>query len=200
MNRKEFLEELNDRLKLIPKEDREDAITYYDEYIGDSGLDDEADVVALLGTPKAIASKIIADCTVRYATDAPEKKPVRNTATTIKLAILGVASLPVSLPIAIVALVLVLSLLISIITVILSVGVAGISLGLGGIACVFVFPFFANSFAQTITVIGMGLVGIGIGVLTVIGSIALGKLLKKLIAGIASAISDNKKRKDIVIG
>ena len=49
MNKTEFLKALTKQLKYLPKEDREDAISYYSEYFEDSGIDDNEDVALRFG-------------------------------------------------------------------------------------------------------------------------------------------------------
>lgn len=185
MNRVEFLKELDRRLKLIPEEDRIDAICYYDEFIGESGLDENADVVALLGTPKEVAAKIIAECSVKHVTEPTEKKHVKRGATAVWLTILGIASLPISLPLAIVALVLA----VVAVVVILAIGLSGVAVFIAGIITV-IAAFFTFAIGETLYMVGMGLVASGVALLVIIGAYALGKLLVK---GAAKLLSKTSK-------
>lgn len=183
------MSELDRRLKLIPQEDREDALAYYDEYIGDSGLDDCADVTALLGTPKVAANKIIAECSVKHAeeqkTTEKATKKAKGGATAIWLAILGVASLPISLPLAIVAVLLVLTVVIVAFVIVFSFGIAGIAVAGGGIVAL-VAAFFTAGIGQAIMTIGVAIAGVGAGFLLVIAALLLGKVAVKAIVAITS--------------
>lgn len=185
MNRAEFLNELDKRLRLIPQEDREDAIAYYAEYIDDSGLDENADVEALLGSPRDVASNIISECTVKHAEAQKETKSVRSAATTVWLVILGVASLPISLPLAIVAVVLVVTLAVVICAILLGLGIAGIVAVVGGFIRIG-SAFFTGSFATGLVEAGRGLVILGGGVLVGIGTWKLGQLVIRLVSVIAA--------------
>lgn len=185
MNRAEFLKELDRKLKYIPVEDREDAINYYDEYIGDSGLDENADVTAILGTPKEVASKIIADCTAKYATEQTEKKTIKGGAKTAWLVVLGIASLPISLPLAITAIALALTCLIALAAVILAVGLSGFAACIVGVV-VIVRAFFIHGIGQVLITVGTGLLGIGLGAMFVLGAYLLVRLFIKVVATIAS--------------
>ena len=49
MNKTEFLAALRHELGFLPKDELDDAIRYYDEYINDAG-DDEEKVIAEMGT------------------------------------------------------------------------------------------------------------------------------------------------------
>lgn len=66
MNKTEFIKQLEKRLRRLPKEDREYAIRYYEEYFEEMGADDSTDVTSTLGTPNEIAREIIATCTEKH--------------------------------------------------------------------------------------------------------------------------------------
>lgn len=63
MNKHIFIQRLEKALRHIPKEDREDAISYYTEYFEEMGADDTQDVSQSLGKPEDIAKEIIVNCT-----------------------------------------------------------------------------------------------------------------------------------------
>ena len=52
----EFLAALRRELGFLPKDELDDAIRYYDEYINDAG-DDEEKVIAEMGTPHKVAEE-----------------------------------------------------------------------------------------------------------------------------------------------
>lgn len=56
MNKTEFLAALRRELGFLPKDELDDAIRYYDEYINDAG-DDEEKVIAEMGTPHKVAEE-----------------------------------------------------------------------------------------------------------------------------------------------
>ena len=56
MNKTEFLAALRRELSFLPKDELDDAIRYYDEYINDAG-DDEEKVIAEMGTPHKVAEE-----------------------------------------------------------------------------------------------------------------------------------------------
>ena len=66
MNKKEFLGSLEKHLKYLPKEDREDALNYYSEYIDDYNFAENEDISAKLGNPKDIAKNIIKECAEKH--------------------------------------------------------------------------------------------------------------------------------------
>ena len=67
MNRKEYLERLEQLLLVLPKEEREEAILYYSDYFDDAGIENEADVIRELGSPEEVAAKIRAGYAGEYA-------------------------------------------------------------------------------------------------------------------------------------
>lgn len=175
MNKAEFLKELDKRLKYIPREDREDASSYYEELISDMELDDAADVTERLGSPKEVAKKIIDECTEKHVQAYEEKKTIKGHATVTWLSILGILSLPVSLPLAIVVLALVFALIVTIIALLLTLAACALALTAGGAVCT-VLAFMAPGSAQKAVVFGMGLVCLAIGVLLCFGTFYLTRL------------------------
>ncbi len=58
MNRAEFMSRLTALLQDVPPAEREEAITYYNEYFDDAGEGNEAGVIAALGSPEELARSI----------------------------------------------------------------------------------------------------------------------------------------------
>lgn len=58
MNRTEFMSSLTALLQDVPPAEREEAITYYNEYFDDAGEGNEAGVIAALGSPEELARAI----------------------------------------------------------------------------------------------------------------------------------------------
>lgn len=98
MTKSEFLKELEKKLKHVPKEDREDALRYYSEYIDEMNLPREADVRARLGDPKEVARDIINNCTRKHM----DGKGVKEKAKSLWLIILSLFVSPLALPLALV--------------------------------------------------------------------------------------------------
>ena len=61
MNRAEFMEELAIRLAGLPEEERSAALTYYEDYFEDAGVENETEVIRELGSPEMVAESIRAD-------------------------------------------------------------------------------------------------------------------------------------------
>ena len=62
MNRGEFLAELRAQLADFSEEAREDALKFYEEYLDEAGPENEAIVLAELGSPQKVARIIRANC------------------------------------------------------------------------------------------------------------------------------------------
>ena len=59
MNRYEFLAQLRNALSSVPLEEREAAMSYYEEFFSDAGEENEQAVIASLGSPEELARSII---------------------------------------------------------------------------------------------------------------------------------------------
>ncbi len=164
MNKEAFLKELEKRLRYIPAEDRQDAIEYYEGYIADMGLAEGEDVVSKLGTPKDVAKNILEDCKEKHIDKAEEQKTVKSRATVVWLSVLGILSLPVSLPLAIALIAIVLALGIAVIAVVLSLIIAAAGVAIGGVAAIF-WGLFVPGIGQKLFTIGAGLALTGTGIL-----------------------------------
>ena len=63
MNKYEFLSRLRNALSALPNEERDAAMSYYEEFFSDAGEDNEQAVIASLGTPEELARSIISENT-----------------------------------------------------------------------------------------------------------------------------------------
>ena len=61
MTREEFLRRLNELLSDVTDEERAEAIRFYEEYLDDAGPEQEAQVLAELGSPEKVAAIIRAN-------------------------------------------------------------------------------------------------------------------------------------------
>lgn len=191
MNKTEFIIELENRLKYIPKEDRDDAISYYNEYLSEMEIGPSDDITAKLGTPKEVAKEILNNVTTKAIEAQKETKSVKGSGKIVWLVILGIASLPVSLPLAIAALVVVIAVLITVFAVVLAFVAAAVAIFFAGIVALF-GGFTIPGIANKLAISGFGALLLGLGVFATFGSIELFKLVIKLIGKI---FNKNKARK-----
>ena len=67
MNRREYMDRLEQLLLVLPGEEREEALQYYEDYFDDAGMENEADVIKELGAPEEVAAKIRVGYAGEYA-------------------------------------------------------------------------------------------------------------------------------------
>ena len=58
MNRDAFMNSLKELLADVPEAEREEALSYYEEYFEDAGAENEESVIASLGSPQKVAATI----------------------------------------------------------------------------------------------------------------------------------------------
>lgn len=183
MTKSDFIKDLQKCLKYLPKEDRDDAIAYYNEYIDDCGFEENEDISEKVGNPKGVARDIIENCTAKAVEKQRENGSVKGSGKVIWMVLLGIASIPVSLPIAIALTVIVLALLIVIFSVLLALFAAGMGIVAAGIICI-IGCIYTPGFVNSITLAGAGLFLMGFGILALWGIVALFKLVIKIIGKI----------------
>lgn len=160
MNREEFIQELEQRLKGLPKQDIENAISYYVEYLEDANISNDEDVTELFGSPAAIASEILAD----YAVNQPKTNSTNFKS--IWFVILAIFAAPIGLPLAFAFIILLLVPVIIIGAFGFAFAFAALTLiGAGIFIIVLAFFVLTQSMPTTVLLIGVGLLIIGIGLL-----------------------------------
>ena len=147
MKRREFIEELEDRLRHLPYKDRKEAIKFYEEYFDEAGSENE------LRSPAHIASKILSDYAIKEADGA--RKSARGGLRALWFTILGIFAAPIAIPLAVI---------LTVVIVLLCVGLCVASIALvfgGGILAVFAFGMLFVDFGTGILLIGAILIAIG---------------------------------------
>jgi uncharacterized membrane protein len=181
MNKKVFMAELKRCLKHLPKEDREDALAYYEEYLEEMGVDEEQDVTQQIGTPKDVARGILADCTDKHIDEQKEQGGAKNGAKVIWLIILGICASPVAIPIIMAAVLLLFALLLVLFSIVVAVLITGISLVAAGFLTM-VGAMWAVGIPQKLVCGGTGLVALALGILLIL---AIWKLSEFMVRGVA---------------
>ena len=59
MTRLEFISALRAKLSMLPADEKEDAVQFYEEYFDEAGPENEQAVIEELGSPDAVAEKIL---------------------------------------------------------------------------------------------------------------------------------------------
>ncbi|WP_368395524.1 DUF1700 domain-containing protein [Streptococcus gallolyticus] len=193
MTKVDYLAKLDKYLRKLPKEDYQEAMDYFSEYFEEAGPENEAQVIAELGTPKEAARDIISRLLDEKIIDQ-EKRP-KSRVSVVWLAILAILATPVALPLALVlflAVITILALGVAAIAVVLSLGVAFLT---SGIYILFDSWSYLNiSFSATALSFGLGLLALGLSLLTLLAAGAVCKVVGRSIVNLARK-TENKRRK-----
>lgn len=180
MTRTEYIAKLTKYLRKLPQQDYEEAIEYFMEYFEEAGPENEARVIAELGTPKEAAHEVIS----RLLEDkiVEDKSSLRNKTTILWIAILAVLASPVALPILLFFLAMIVTLLMIIFAVIVTALALTFALLISGIYTFFTsFSLLNVSLASTLFGVGLGLLMFGGALLLLLISFEICKLIVKLI-------------------
>ena len=195
MNKTEFLKALTKQLKYLPKEDRDDAISYYTEYFEDSGIDENEDVESRFGNPKKLAAEIINSTTMKHIYENEAKRSPKNTAKIIWIAVISILSLPISLPIAICLLIVVLTLFIALLAVFIAFVFSGIATMAAGVG-MFIIGFFVTGIGQKLVCIGIGMIVFAVGMAICFLTILVFVLIVRLIVHIIKKTASKRQKKE----
>ncbi|MGT2950092.1 hypothetical protein BU202_02915 [Streptococcus cuniculi] len=171
MTRNEYLAHLQKYLNRLPEEDYQDAMEHFNEYFDEAGAENEAQVIADLGSPKQAAREIL--------DQLYEKKTEAGTATpknTILIVALSILAAPVAFPLALTLLVLFLTAIIlvfSFLLVLASVWISALAVGLGLLLAA--FQSFSIGWTSSLLLLGLGMVAIALGLLGTQATVVLGE-------------------------
>ena len=164
MNKSEFLRILRSRLDLLPPEERERNIGYYEELFSDmleEGMSEE-EVSAHLGDPEQIAREILAEQPLPKLVKSRVRPSGGWTALSITLIVLGS---PVWLPLLIALAAVLLSVFVVIWALILSVLAAALAIGVSAVALVLA-AIFGYLKISGFLLTGLALICVGLCLLT----------------------------------
>lgn len=191
MNRDEYIRRLEYRLRKLPKEEYDKAISYFMEYFDEAGAENETQAIQDLGTPEMAADQIIREFAVKNAKEPA--KDVRHGISAVWIGILAVFAAPIALPFALMLGLLGLMLVLCFFMLVLSACILVVSIVAASIPCIIVgFYMLFHSFANGITTLGFGLVGLGIGILLILGCIRLGKCVLHLATRLFARVAGEK--------
>jgi len=172
MNRIEFMNELKHKLRRLPYEETQNAVSYYEEYFDEAGAENEEQTIAALDSPAAVAAKIIGEYAItsaELAENAPRKK-----SNILLITLLAIFASPIAFPIAIA----ILAIMFSVVVVIFSFFIAGAATAFAGIVFVFAgFWSFTAGFGTGLFHLGLSALTIAIGASIVLGTMQLGRII-----------------------
>ena len=180
MTRTEYIAKLTKYLRKLPQQDYEEAIEYFMEYFEEAGPENEARVIAELGTPKEAAHEVISRLLEEKIVE--DKSSLRNKTAILWIAILAVLASPVALPILLFFLAMIMTLLMIIFAVIVTALALTFALLISGIYTFFTsFSLLSVSLASTLFGGGLGLLMFGGALLLLLILFEICKLIVKLI-------------------
>ena len=181
MTKTEYIAKLTKYLRKLPQQDYEEAIEYFMEYFEEAGPENEARVIAELGTPKEAAHEVISRLLEEKIVE--DKSSLRNKTTILWIAILAVLASPVALPILLFFLAMIMTLLMIIFAVLVTALALTFALLISGVYTFFTsFSLLSVSLASTLFGGGLGLLMFGGALLLLLISFEICKLIVKLIA------------------
>ncbi|WP_295591903.1 DUF1700 domain-containing protein [uncultured Streptococcus sp.] len=179
MTKTEYLAKLTKYLRKLPQKDYEEALEYFMEYFEEAGPENEAQVIAELGTPKEAAHEVITRLLDEKIIE--DKSSLRNKTTILWIAILAVLASPVALPILLFFLAILMTLLMIIFAVIVTALALTFALLISGVYTFFTsFSLLSVSLASTLFGVGLGLLMFGGALLLLFASFEICKLFVKL--------------------
>lgn len=201
MNKEQYMKELEKSLSSLPRQEQEEAMNFYEEYMADME-ENNPEMLEALEPPHQIAAQIKADAAMRTTGEKDiQKKKGISTAWTVLLAIFA---LPIGLPVAITVAVLALALIIVALSLVISLFAVALSVVLSGIgALITAVVMIPTSFAVALFYLGTGLFALGLGYLISIGVYDLSKRMfiwiAKIINNIRLKIQNRQTRKEEVV-
>lgn len=189
MTAKEYLNTLQKALSVLPEEERENAMRYYQDYFLDAGAENEQKVIAELGDPHTLAAEILRDYGGMTTANVPKTQKAHRGWPIWLVVLIGICAViggPIAGVLGVGGIVLVLGLIIGVIALLFGGAVAlsalPLALLVGGAALV-VFAVLAigKGIAAFVATLGLGLTVLAVG-----GLIAL--LVIKLITGLSTPI------------
>ena len=193
MTAAEYLYDLRKRLKQLPKQEVDQAMSYYEEYFAEVGPGGEAELISRLGTPAQVASTIISEYAMKDMSGTGQTPKKGSGIKTMWIVIIAVLASPVAIPIAIALLAIVFSLLIGLFSIFFSLFVAALAMVVTGIVSVglSVVGLFAAPL-EAIALLGVALLSIALGLALGLGTIKLCQLTVKAITWIFAKILGRK--------
>lgn len=180
MDKQTFLRRLEEGLRQLPPEEREDILAYHREYFQDAGPEQEAKVIQELGDPDLLARRLLSEYGEQPPASPPPpsqpqpEAPKKKRPSGVLVAILAVLAAPIALPlaaalgaVAIALAVAALSVALVLMAVIVGVLVTGIALVALGFFALLLYP------PAALVVLGAGLVCCGLGLFGVMPVVLL---------------------------
>lgn len=193
MTREEYMKRLQYRLRRLPKEDYDKAVSYFTEYFEEAGRENESQAIEDLGEPEMAADQIVREFAVENAKEPV--KDVKRSFSAVWIGILAVFAAPIGLPLALAFGAVGFAFALVVICFIFCIFVLAFSVAVSAVPCIVISIWLLfTSFADGVATLGIGLIGLGVGSWLVMGSIALSKWLMHVITRLFGSIAKGGKR------
>lgn len=96
MNKQEYMKQLKEKLRRLPKEEFAYAVSYFEEYFEEAGAEHEEEAAADLGSPQEAADQIIRD--MAFKLSGEPVKDVRKGMHAFWVGLLALCAAPIALP------------------------------------------------------------------------------------------------------
>lgn len=187
MTRTEYLAKLEHYLKRLPQVDYQEAMDYFTEYFDEAGPENEAQVIAELGSPKEAASDLINRLLDEKIVD--DTKTPRKTTRTVWIAILAILGTPLSLPLVFILFALLITILAVGFAVVITVLMLGVAFLTSGLYMLYdSWSYLSISTSTTTLGLGIGLFSIGLSILAIMAAVSIAKLSGQGIIALAKHI------------
>ena len=184
MTRTEYLAKLEHYLKRLPQVDYQEAMDYFTEYFDEAGPENEAQVIAELGSPKEAASDLINRLLDEKIVD--DTKTPRKTTRTVWIAILAILGTPLSLPLVFILFALLITILAVGFAVVITVLMLGVAFLTSGLYMLYdSWSYLSISTSTTTLGLGIGLLSIGLSILAIMAAVSIAKLSGQCIIALA---------------
>ena len=188
MKKDEFIAGLRKNLSGLPKDEREDRVSFYSEMIDDKLADGypEEEVIEDLGTPEEVAKEIIGDTPLRTIIKERVKPKRSLRGWEVVLLVLG---FPLWFPLVLVVFILFLSGFIVVWSLMIALLAVDLALIVGGIGSIVIGILTIQSKGMTSAafIAGAGMAVTGLGIIFILSTKGilkgLGKLTKKMLVG-----------------
>ncbi len=164
MNKKEFLTQLRRKISTLPREERDSAIEFYENYFNDAISEEEA--IKNLGSIDEIAANLIMEFGESKKEDYKNNKNSTQNdskkSSSWVVVLLAILSAPITLPLGIASLALIGALIILIVSVLFTIALAILGFMIGSFISLFaVIPAFLFSFPTGCFFLGFFFAGTG---------------------------------------
>ena len=176
MTKTEYLAKLDKYLRRLPREDYLEAMDYFTEYFDEAGPDNEAKVIAELGSPKEAASDIIYNILGKRMVEIKERphRPVQM----LWIVILAIFAAPLALPLLLALLGILVAMIAVSVAVIITLLLLGVAFIMNSLYLIYEgFTLLSTSLATAVLSLGTGLLIFGLSLLILLAVFEITQLL-----------------------